>query len=247
MEFDFRPLQDTLRRVRASSLDVEIWWRDDDLIEPTPKLDRLLALADASGVPVHVAIIPKDVDSALPHRLPATTAVPMVHGWVHQDHSLPKAKKSEFGHPREDAAEDLRRGMTRLTDMFPNLAPVFVPPWNRIDPGLFPHLVQLGFRGLSTFGNRPQKYAAKDLLQVNTHIDPIFWKDTRDLVPPDQLIAQTTACLEARLEGRADVFEPLGLLTHHLVHTEAVWRFSQQWLCEMLDGGSLIKANILET
>jgi hypothetical protein len=43
------------------------------------------------------------------------------------------------------------------------------------------------------------------------------------------MIALLARAIEARLEGRADPDEPLGLLTHHLVHDEAVWH-----LCESL-------------
>jgi len=32
--------------------------------------------------------------------------------------------------------------------------------------------------------------------------------------------------------------EPLGLLTHHLVHTEEVWEFSRDVLYILLDGGA---------
>ena len=76
------------------------------------------------------------------------------------------------------------------------------------------------------------------LPQINTHIDPIFWRGHRGLVDPDEIIANLVTTLRDRREGRTDVTEPLGLLTHHLVHTEAVWDFSRDVMQVMLEGGA---------
>ena len=246
MMHDFSPLRDALRRCRAAGVDVPIWWRDDDAVQPTAALDRLISMATATGVPVHLAIIPKKVDQTLPAYLIDAPCIPVVHGWSHTVQIPPESQKSEFGNPRPDAKPELEQGFDRMRSLFPQLAPVFVPPWNRIDAGFFDTLHQLGYEGVSTFGNRASKFAADGLQQINTHVDPIFWKQTRDLVPPEQLIAATAAILDARCDGTADKSEPLGLLTHHLVHSEAVWRFSEDWLHEMLDGGAMIKRNLLE-
>ena len=74
------------------------------------------------------------------------------------------------------------------------------------------------------------------LVQINTHIDPIFWRGTRGLVPPDTLVAQTVSLLRDRRQGRADRDEPLGYLTHHLVHDADIWEFSRQFLTELGNG-----------
>ncbi|GIT87619.1 hypothetical protein ROBYS_26350 [Roseobacter sp. OBYS 0001] len=39
--------------------------------------------------------------------------------------------------------------------------------------------------------------------------------------------------------GQSDASEPLGYLTHHLVHTADVWDFTQQFVSELLDAGAL--------
>ncbi len=38
---------------------VRFWWRDDDAIEPTPALERMLSLANNHDVDVAFAVIPK--------------------------------------------------------------------------------------------------------------------------------------------------------------------------------------------
>ena len=58
------------------------------------------------------------------------------------------------------------------------------------------------------------------------------------MVDPDTLIAGLTCTLQARRAGEVDMAEPLGLLTHHLVHTEEVWEFSRDVLYILLDGGA---------
>merc|ERR1711969_541138 len=81
------------------------------------------------------------------------------------------------------------------------------------------------FSTISTFTPRKDAEAAPGLRRINTHLDPIDWRGSRSLVAPDRLIAQFAADLADRREGRADAAEPYGLLTHHLVHDAAIWRF----------------------
>ena len=118
------------------------------------------------------------------------------------------------------------------------LRPMFVPPWNRISAQVAQQLPNQGYTVLSTFGARVMPEAAPGLGQINTHIDPIWWKGTRELLDPAQLIAQAAQHLEARRLGTEDAREPFGLLTHHLVHTEAIWTFTATFLSELLDGGA---------
>ena len=116
---------------------------------------------------------------------------------------------------------------------------MFVPPWNRINAEISMVLKNQGYRVLSTYGARTATSAA-GLDLVNTHLDPIFWGGSRDLIDPDVLIAKTAAHLHSRTEGREDAFEPFGLLSHHLVHTEAIWSFIEAFLNEMRMGGATV-------
>ena len=237
---DWSTLRHALAQHREQGLALPLWCRDDDAIEPTPQLDRLERLSDATGVQVHLAVVPRNATRALATRLATSHAfVPLVHGWQHVNHTLPDAKKSEFGQPRAEGAKELAFALARMQNLFVDLLlPVFVPPWNRIDPAYLPELAALGYRGLSTFLPRAQVQAHPGLVQINTHVDPIAWRSTRDLIDPQTLIDATAAHITARTSGDADNTEPLGLLTHHLVHSDAVWSFCEQLLKELLDGGA---------
>lgn len=62
---DWSPLRSMLKRYRANSFDLPIWWRDDDAITPTPALEQLSTLSTDLGLSVHLAIIPKLADQEL--------------------------------------------------------------------------------------------------------------------------------------------------------------------------------------
>jgi hypothetical protein len=100
-----------------------------------------------------------------------------------------------------------------------------VPPWNRISPDLVRLLPELGYGGLSTFRDRDRHAPVKDLLQINTHVDPIDWHGTRSLVEPGRVVAALGGAIDRRVAGVADPNEPIGILTHHKVHDEAIWFF----------------------
>ncbi|WP_300037286.1 polysaccharide deacetylase [uncultured Roseobacter sp.] len=241
MSADWADLRNELRKHSEMGLTLPLWWRDDDATAQTPALDQLAQLADRSGLPVHIAVIPKPADSTLAQAVAERPClIPLVHGWQHVSHSPQGAKKAEFGHPRAGAETELHDGLSRLRALFgPRLRPVFVPPWNRFDPAFAPVLARAGYTCLSTFLQRDARDAAPGIRQVNTHIDPINWRGDRGLVLVETLIGQTLQVLRDRRDGKADATEPLGLLTHHLVHTPGVWHFSERWLREMLDGGAV--------
>ncbi len=240
MSPDWRPLQEELRHWQTAGLTLPLWWRDDDAAMPTPQLERLTSLSDDLGLPVHLAVIPRDAGAALAaYVADRPTLIPVVHGWAHQNHAPADEKKAEFRlhRPVEALATDARAGLSKLRDLFgDDLRPVFVPPWNRIGPEVTAQLAGLGYRILSTATSRKAKWAAPGLEQVNTHLDPIDWRGTRGLVAPAVLIAQTAQLLRDRREGRADNTEPFGVLTHHLVHDQDIWTFTQDLLHRLLDG-----------
>lgn len=244
MMIDWTPLRDALARQRASGRAFGLWWRDDDAVDHTAALDRLERLAERLALPVHLAVIPKPATRALARTVADSKfLVPLVHGWAHANHAPEGMKKSEFGQPRDGAAEDLGKAWARMRMLFDEeVLPVFVPPWNRMDASHLDTLVRLNYRGLSTFAPRQTPAAVPGLLQINTHIDPIDWRGTRGLVDPQQLIARTVALLGDRIGHRVDAEEPLGFLTHHLVHTPDIWEFSEGFLAELLEGGATVQA-----
>lgn len=224
----------------AQDLRLPLWWRDDDAIRPSAALTRLESLAVALDLPVHLAVIPKSATPELADLVQrATHLVPVVHGWAHRNHAPVDKKKCEFGstRPVEEALSEAEEGINRLRQLFgPRLQPMFVPPWNRLSPAIVPWLAGLDFTALSTFGPRKRANAAPGLLQVNTHVDPIDWKGTRGLLAEAQILATLVQRLQARRLGQEDRAEPLGYLTHHLVHDEAIWQFSERLLHRLLAG-----------
>ncbi|WP_299348562.1 polysaccharide deacetylase family protein [uncultured Shimia sp.] len=240
MNIDWQPLREELALWRRSGLELPFWWRDDDAIEPTPELDELTALAGETGVPVHLAVIPRDATQTLASQVKATQMlIPVVHGWAHENHAPPSLKKAEFGATREmaECVSDIAQALEKAKSLFGDrLALMFVPPWNRIDLALMTPLAEAGFSAISSFQSRREPDTAPGLAQINTHLDPIFWRGTRGLVEPAQLVALAVALLKDRRRAITDNSEPFGYLTHHLVHDADIWEFSRQFLQEMSEG-----------
>lgn len=247
MTADWSPLHAELSAWRAENRTLAFWWRDDDAIAATPALTRLTELAENLNVPAHLAVIPKHATS----RLVSTCArhpllIPLVHGWSHENHAPEGQKKAEFGHPRSDLKADAAKGLARMSELFGQAyLPCFVPPWNRMAPDLAVALPDLGYTCLSTFTPRAARLVVPGLVQINTHIDPIHWRGGGGLVDADVLLAQVTDMLKKRRHGLNDAAEPLGLLTHHLVHTEEIWSFVKALTLTLLDGGA-IPVNLLD-
>jgi len=230
---DWTPLDQALDRARDQGCPVRFWWRDDDAVADTPQLDRLLSLAGRYDAGIGLAVIPKGIEASLMKRLAQEpTACALVHGWSHANHAPAGEKKAEFGPHRSldlMAAEAEQALHVARECLGSRLLPVFVPPWNRISRDLVSRLPGLGFRGLSTFTDRTNAHPVPGLVQANTHVDPIDWHGTRSLADPALIVAALTGAVERRVSGDADREEPIGFLTHHLVHDEVIWA-----LCERL-------------
>lgn len=240
MALDWSALDQELDAWHKARRSLPLWWRDDDAVEITPELTRLSDLSEALGLPVHLAIIPKDAQESLAdHMKRRPHLIPVVHGWAHQSHAPAGEKKAEFGahRPVDERLEDAEAGLVRLKQLFgPALRPMFVPPWNRIAPDLLPWMAGLGYCALSTFAPRRSPKAASGLAQINTHLDPVDWKGSRSLRPEEQLIQQVTQHLKDRRQGRADIREPYGILTHHLMFDSALWDFTETLVARLMAG-----------
>ena len=239
---DWSPLDAALARARDEGRTVAVWWRDDDAVAHTPALDRLLALAAQAAAPLALAAIPALVEQSLPDRVDGEPGVSLlVHGLRHANHAPPDRKRAEFGPDRAhaalraDAAEALALARARFGARVESF---FVPPWNRIAPTLVPDLPGLGYRGLSAFGDRSADAPTPGLVQVNAHLDPIDWRGSRSLGDPDALVSDLACRIADRLARRASDSEPVGLLTHHLVHDDAVWEFCEALLERLGDRGT---------
>ena len=206
----------------AAGLKPHLWLRDDDAVAPSLALDRLTALAEKHYAPVLLAVVPHGAGTDLARDVAAHSVLrPCQHGFVHANHARAGEKKQELGphRPLADVLDQLADGRARLLDLFGgNLRPVLVPPWNRIDPALLPHLPGIGLHGLSTFGVPAQPAAGR----LDSNVDIMDWHGTRGGFAAATLVPMLVRTLEiARENGGA----PVGILTHHLVHDEQAWSF----------------------
>jgi hypothetical protein len=222
-------LEEALDAAAARRRPVRFWWRDDDAVDATPELDRLLALSGRLGVPLALAVIPEGTGTGLARRLAGEPLVEvLVHGHAHLNHAPAGAKKQELGHrPPLRIAEELGGSLAKLRELFGTAClPVLVPPWNRIDPAVVRLLPGLGFTGLSAFGRRGGAEPT-GLSVVNTHLDPIDWKQGGGLMDEASILSRLATDIRAIASGDP---EPVGLLTHHLVHDAWVWAFLERLL-----------------
>lgn len=212
---------------------VQLWLRDDDAVEPSPALDRLMALTKAYSVPAMVAVIPENAGEPLSERLADEPhALVAVHGWSHHNYAPAGEKKQELGRhrPRETVLGELEAGFSKLAKLHGSrFRPMLVPPWNRIDEDLLSSLTSLGFTSLSIFG---KERSASPIHLVNTHVDVMDWHGTRGGRPAEILFGEIADWIVR--EDRPPV---IGVLTHHLVHDELVWSFLNE-LFEVTSGHS---------
>ena len=207
---------------RKAGREVTLWWRDDDAAEPSPALSRLLGLR-RPGCPLGLAVIPAAAKASLAGELTGPVDV-LVHGFAHSDHADPGARKSEYPAGRT-APDELREGRERLEDLFGDRAiPIFVPPWNRMGEDAAAALPVAGYRMLSGYRGRPEG----PLPRLDTHVDIVDWKDGRRFAGVETVLGALAGTLATRRD--TEVTSPTGVLSHHLVHDAAAWRFLERLL-----------------
>ncbi len=219
----------------AAGRSAEFWWRDDDAIDDTPALERLIAIQRKSAVPLALAVIPARAELRLARRLAGEAGIAVVqHGWAHLNHARPGRSKAELGADRPAALVlgELTRGRLTLDRIIgPGWLHVLVPPHNRIAPEITAGLGAAGYCGLST--DRPRSSPGPGITQINTHVDIMEWVTTRAFLGEQPCLDRAIAHLKAKREGKADAGEPTGLLTHHLAHDEPAWRFTEVFLARV--------------
>jgi len=224
----WRSLNDELDQWQTQGLAAQLWWRDDDLVRPSPRLDRLLDVAQRCSCPVALAVIPARARDGLGEALAGTPSVVVQHGFAHIDHASSGRRKesSELGSHRPEAVilGELVKGRERLRELFGDrFLPVVVPPWNRIDRALLPALPAGGFCGVSTFGPRGAGRPTEGIVEINAHFEPIRWRGGPHFAGAESVLAALVSELRARRTGAADPEEPIGLLTHHANMDDQSW------------------------
>lgn len=235
MKLDWRALDEAIERHGALC-----WWRDDDAVAPSPALDRLMHLAETANAPLLIASIPMHATEALAARLANAPAVEVaVHGYAHINQAPAGEKKAEFGahRPLATLAAEAASGKTRIAALFGAQAvPIFVPPWNRMGDALVPALQTAGFSGYSTFAHTEPLHSP--LPRFDALIDPIDWRGSRSAVAPQTLVSHTASLIRQEV--------PIGLMTHHLVHDDAIWALCEALVRRLSErGGRWIRASAL--
>lgn len=206
-----------------------LWWRDDDTRHASPPLERLLAAAERHGAPLTLAVVPAGSLDGLVSLLEAWPAVIVAqHGVTHSNARLPGEPADEFadGLLPGAIAMALMAGAARLT-VLPRRIGLFVPPWNRITPALGPALILAGLRRVSSHGH---SHAERDgVARLDTHFDLLRWRGGARFRGEARFLWRFLRLLRARRRARA-WSDPIGLLTHHLDHDSAAWRFLEAFL-----------------
>lgn len=218
-----------LDAVAAAGRTIAFWWRDDDAALARPALARLLALAGEFDLPLGLAVIPEPAAPSLARKLERSgldRVRVLQHGFRHFNHEPAGARACELGpaRPADVVLGELSRGREKLERLFGRrFLPVLTPPWNRISHEVAERRREVGLAGLSTFAGLDRAGH-----RLDAHLDPIVWRSTRSYMGDDRMLTLIDEEIAARSGANADV--PIGILTHHLAHDEAVWAFVESFL-----------------
>ena len=210
----------------------QFWWRDDDAEQPTLALQRLLDLAAGFRVPLGLAVIPASLRDTLPALLGDRRDVSVfAHGWSHSNHAGPGRPLAEYpsGRTHAEVAGELTRAYHRIAGAFQEqFRPVLVPPYNHIAPAYVGAVRQAGFRYISV----DRDFSGLRLPCRNTHADVIDWRSHQAAEVPG-LIRGLVAAMRLRRLGLVPAERPMGILTHHRVHTPAIWDLTERLLDQL--------------
>lgn len=226
-EVPCRTLDAELERWAALGRKPQFWLRDDDAVAATAPLDRLLILCAKYRIPLALAVIPTGATLQLVHRLRGLDDVSVLqHGFAHANHAVRGEKKSEFteNRPLDVMTGELVQGRATLSELFGDAAlPVLVPPWNRVSADLVASLAAAGLSGLSRYKPRAAREAAPGVVEINSHVDLIRWRDGRTGARLAEITIGLAAHLAAKRTGAADDGEATGILAHHLAMDRTAW------------------------
>jgi hypothetical protein len=209
-----------------------LWWRDDDAVAVSSRLDHLLTVA--GDVPISLAVIPAaahpelaEWSADLSRSCKAPRLAVLQHGWRHTNHAV-DGKKNEFPPERSGRAvrSELTEGRNRLVALFgARVLPVLAPPWNRFAPCFLPLLAACGLGAISRLNPRHTLWPSPGIAETNVHIDLVAWATSRGFIGEQTALCGILGHLQARRLGEVDAEEPTGILTHHLVQDEATDTF----------------------
>ena len=243
LETGYQRLEKEINRLDSENKCMEIWWRDDDLEAPSHSLENMISVSDNINLAPLLAVIPARASKQLVKLLNQCNINIAMHGLNHYNYEPLTRKKAEFGsfRPIEAQWKDLEKGISHLEQLFGDLfLKCFVPPWNRINSELAKTLPSFGISSLSTFSSRKGATPVPGLLQVNTHVDVIDWKENRSFIGAELMAGKIAGELQNCRTGTIENPEPIGLLTHHLMMSIDDWKEFQE-VCIVLKKSISIK------
>ena len=223
---------------------VEFFFRDDDVGRDHERLWPLLELFVDRGLPIDLAVIPRDLEPADAARLTETAAAAPgrvglhQHGWAHVNHEA-AGRKHEFGpgRPRRHQRRDIETGRQRLLELLgPDVDPVFTPPWNRCTLETGHCLVELGFRVLSREW-RAEPLDVPGLYEMPVRVDWFAHRKHTRLTRPD-----LGRVLSDAVRGPG----PVGVMFHHAAMDDHE-RDAASELLSLVAGHSLVRARSITT
>jgi hypothetical protein len=221
-------LIDELDAWGAAGSTATFWWRDDDAVEPTEQLDRLLPVAQS--VPLALAVIPGLATAALAERLEDCHRITVLqHGWRHSNHSPSGDSEYPCERPTADVRNELCDGRERLSAMFgERFEPVFAPPWHRFDDAFLPLLAESGIGSISRRGPRKGGARSAGIFESNVHALLIDWTRPPTFVGDAIALQRILKHLRGRRQRTCDADEATGILTHHLVEDPRSYDFIER-------------------
>ena len=168
----------------------------------------------------------------MPPALEGEAAIGVLqHGWDHANHAPDGAQPSEFPQTRVsgEVAAQLAEGRRRLEAGFAErFIPALVPPFNALDGAAVGAVQASGLARLSLATD----FAGLDLPSRNVHADLIDWR-SGTAVPEANAIRALVLALWLRRFGLARAARPIGIMTHHLVHDDAIWSLTSTLLTRL--------------
>jgi len=230
----WQELDEELDKWHRADTPATLWWRDDDACVLTPQLIKLIKIADAACVPIHLATIPAKLESrATAHILSSPNTRVLQHGFSHTDHA-PKGQGSwELGdhRPLDTVMAQLRQGFDILDNAFAEkFLPILVPPWTRCSDNVLASLSDIGFQAYSAEGFRELAKNDAHLKVIHAHCDPIKWKQNARFKGAERVLGDFVDHLQKRRLGACDPSEPTGICTHHMDHSDELWQFLDEFM-----------------
>ena len=223
----WRPLHAELDRWRQAGRVADLWLRDDDAVQPTAALDRLLDLTARHAIPAAVG--------GHPRACRRTACRAACVGARHRRCGARLGAREPRAGRREEAGA--RAASCRPTSCSANCRGRKPSSTGCLPGKPRPFSCRPGTGSTAPCCRRSPKQASPrcrcsarrsrpPIAVVNTHVDIIDWHGGRGGKDHGGLVLELAA--ELRWRREAGSREAVGVLTHHLVHDEIAWLFLER-------------------